>query len=123
MDFIGLEALRVFYPKVFDAIRNNKDIVAGHIDEFTREKGSGVFNTKVNEMFKSTISLLSCFQSSNMPTPRPCTATVQKLSGRSRSASALLVTSIFIFSSSSRRVRFLSPTSRKRWNAPVTRMS
>jgi predicted KAP-like P-loop ATPase len=53
VDFIGVEALRVFYPKVFDAIRRNKEIVAGHIDVFERDKGADTFRARVDEMFTS----------------------------------------------------------------------
>ena len=53
VDFIGIEALRVFYPKVFDAIRQNKEIFSGYIDDFTREEGSDAFKTKVDQIFKA----------------------------------------------------------------------
>lgn len=53
VDFIGIEALRVFYPKVFDVIRRNKETFAGHIDEITRDKGSEAFRSEVDQKFKS----------------------------------------------------------------------
>jgi predicted KAP-like P-loop ATPase len=53
VDFIGVEALRVFYPKVYDVIRQNKKIVAGYIDDVTREEGPDAFKASVDEMFKS----------------------------------------------------------------------
>jgi len=53
VDFIGIEALRIFYPTVFDVIRNNKDIFAGHIDDLTRDRGHEAFKTEVDQLFGS----------------------------------------------------------------------
>ena len=52
VDFIGVEALRVFYPKVFHAIRQNKALVAGHIDPIDSQAGSEQFKARVDATFR-----------------------------------------------------------------------
>lgn len=48
VDIIGIEALRLFYPKAYDAVRNNKQIFAGHIDTLTAQKGTQAFTASVD---------------------------------------------------------------------------
>ncbi len=61
VDFIGVEGLRVFHPKAFDLIRRNKGIFAGHIDQFTRDKGPEAFKAEVDRAFTSaSVNIEEC---------------------------------------------------------------
>jgi hypothetical protein len=50
VDFIGIEALRMFYPGTFDAIRANKDVFAGYVDPLTENAGAQKYTAQVNEL-------------------------------------------------------------------------
>ena len=39
VDFIGVEALRCFYPKTFDVVRHNKELFAGHVTDTSMSSG------------------------------------------------------------------------------------
>ena len=54
VDIIGVEALRTFYPKTYEAVRSNKDIFAGHIDPLTSELGSDAFTKDIDAVLKNT---------------------------------------------------------------------
>ena len=54
IDIIGTEALRVFYPKTYEAVRNSKEIFAGHIDTITRDRGAGAFTKDADAILKGT---------------------------------------------------------------------
>jgi hypothetical protein len=54
VDFIGIEAIRLFYPKTFYAIRDNKKLFAGHIDTFLEKAGSKKYETEVNSVLTAT---------------------------------------------------------------------
>jgi predicted KAP-like P-loop ATPase len=53
VDFIGIEALRVFHPKIFEVIRENKEMFAGHIDTFAKDEGHEAFRKKIERLFSS----------------------------------------------------------------------
>lgn len=57
VDIIGVEALRLFYPKTYDAVRNNKGMFAGHIDAIASEKGSPAFKKSVDAVLEGTEEL------------------------------------------------------------------
>lgn len=50
VDFIGIEAIRVFYPNTFQVIRTNKEIFAGHVDTFVESAGAEKYTAQVNEL-------------------------------------------------------------------------
>lgn len=54
VDIIGVEALRVFYPKTYEAVRNGREIFAGHIDTITRDRGAGAYTKDADAVLKST---------------------------------------------------------------------
>ena len=49
VDFIAIEAIRLFHPTAFSAIRENKDLFAGHVDTFLEHEGSEKFESAVNQ--------------------------------------------------------------------------
>lgn len=50
VDFIGIEAIRIFYPKTFNVIRANKEVFAGHVDTFTETAGEQKYTAKLNQL-------------------------------------------------------------------------
>jgi predicted KAP-like P-loop ATPase len=50
VDFIGIEAVRIFYPNTFNAIRANKEAFAGHIDRLTAIDGKGKYTAQLNKI-------------------------------------------------------------------------
>jgi predicted KAP-like P-loop ATPase len=50
VDFIGIEALRIFYPKTFNVVRANKEVFAGHVDAVTETAGEKQYTDKVNQL-------------------------------------------------------------------------
>ena len=54
VDFIGMEAIRVFYPKIFYAVRNNKNLFAGHIDTFIESAGSSKYSADLDKVLVAT---------------------------------------------------------------------
>lgn len=50
VDFIGIEAMRIFYPKTFNVIRANKEVFAGHIDTITETAGEKQYTAKVDQL-------------------------------------------------------------------------
>ena len=57
VDFIGIEALRIFSPKIFDVIRGNKSVFAGHVDPFMETAGSKKYLDEVNQLLDPTDEL------------------------------------------------------------------
>jgi predicted KAP-like P-loop ATPase len=57
IDFIALECLRIFYPSIFEAVRNNKKIFAGHIDAFEKDRGSGEYRKTVESVLTDETNL------------------------------------------------------------------
>lgn len=57
VDLIGLEALRVFYPAVYEAVRNNKRLFAGEVDNLTQQRGSAAFRDEVEKVLSGTGAL------------------------------------------------------------------
>jgi len=54
VDFIGLEALRIFHPLVYDTVRNNKKLFAGYIDVFTQNAGGEAFKKELDRTLRAT---------------------------------------------------------------------
>jgi len=54
VDFIGVEAIRTFYPATYDVVRSNKGVFAGHIDFNTSEAGPDAFTSRVDSLLKAT---------------------------------------------------------------------
>jgi predicted KAP-like P-loop ATPase len=50
VDFIGIEAIRIFYPGTFNVIRTNKEVFAGHVDTFIEEAGAKEYTAQVNKL-------------------------------------------------------------------------
>ncbi len=57
VDIIGMEALKTFYPRTFEAVRSNKELFAGHVDSMTQELGAPEYVKKVNEVLLPTNEL------------------------------------------------------------------
>ncbi len=57
VDIIGIEALKTFYPRTFDAVRSNKELFAGHIDPLTKELGSPEYRKKLDQVLSPTNEL------------------------------------------------------------------
>jgi hypothetical protein len=47
-DIIGIEALKTFYPKIFEAVKNNQELFAGHIDSVAQQLGSAEYRKKLD---------------------------------------------------------------------------
>jgi predicted KAP-like P-loop ATPase len=56
-DIIGIEALKTFYPRTFDAARSNKQLFAGPVDPLTKELGSPEYRKKLDEVLLPTNEL------------------------------------------------------------------
>ena len=54
VDFIGIEAIRIFYRKIFYAVRNNKDLFSGHIDTFAQNAGSAKYAADLDNVLAAT---------------------------------------------------------------------
>ena len=54
VDIIGVETLRLFYPKTYDAVRNSKEIFAGHIDTIASQRGAPAFTKSVDAVVAGT---------------------------------------------------------------------
>src|SRR5205807_93386 len=54
VDFIGIEALRIFYPSIFNVIRANKEVFAGHVDTFTETAGEKKYTAQVDQLLNPT---------------------------------------------------------------------
>jgi len=50
VDIIGIEALRTFYPLIFEVVRSNKDLFAGHIDPITEKLGAAEYRKKLDQV-------------------------------------------------------------------------
>jgi predicted KAP-like P-loop ATPase len=50
VDFIGIEAVRIFHPKIFNVIRANKEVFAGHVDTITENAGEKQYTTKLDQL-------------------------------------------------------------------------
>jgi len=50
VDIIGIEALKTFYPRTFDAVRNSKSLFAGHIDPIAQELGAPEYRKKLDQV-------------------------------------------------------------------------
>ena len=48
VDVIGIEALKTFYPRTFEAVRSNKELFAGHVDSMTKDLGAPEYRKKVD---------------------------------------------------------------------------
>ena len=57
VDFIAIEAIRLFHPTAFSAIRENKDIFAGHVDTFLEHTGSEKFESSVNQVLEQVATI------------------------------------------------------------------
>lgn len=57
VDIIGIEALKTFYPRTFEALRSNKALFSGHVDSMTKELGAPEYVKKVNEALVPTNEL------------------------------------------------------------------
>lgn len=56
VDIIGVEGLRLFYPKTFGAVRANKEIFAGHVDPSVARSAKS-YTEQVNHLLESTQEL------------------------------------------------------------------
>jgi predicted KAP-like P-loop ATPase len=54
VDFIGLEALRIFHPAVYEVVRRNKKLFAGYVDVFTERRGHEAFQAELNRTLEGT---------------------------------------------------------------------
>jgi hypothetical protein len=54
VDIMGIEALKTFYPKSFDAVRTNKELFAGHIDPITQDRGASEYKKQLDEILSQT---------------------------------------------------------------------
>ncbi len=54
VDIIGIETLKTFYPRTFDAVRNNKQLFAGHIDPLTKELGAPQYRERLDQVLSRT---------------------------------------------------------------------
>ncbi len=50
VDFIGIEAVRIFYPSIFNVIRANKEVLAGHVDTYMETAGEKEYTANVNQL-------------------------------------------------------------------------
>jgi predicted KAP-like P-loop ATPase len=50
VDFIGIEAVRIFYPSTFEVIRTNKEVFAGHVNRLLEHSGSEKYAAQVNQL-------------------------------------------------------------------------
>jgi hypothetical protein len=57
VDIIGIEALKTFYPRTYDVVRNNKELFAGHVDPLTKELGAPDYRKKLDEVLIPTKEL------------------------------------------------------------------
>ena len=54
VDFIIIEAIRIFHPTAFLVIREKKEIFAGHVDTFLENDGPEKFEATVNQILDKT---------------------------------------------------------------------
>ncbi|HLJ91397.1 MAG TPA: P-loop NTPase fold protein [Candidatus Angelobacter sp.] len=63
VDFIAIEALRIFYPQTFNVIRNNKAHFAGHVDALLELSGAKEYETRLNNLLTSNGAISDELQS------------------------------------------------------------
>lgn len=54
VDFIGIEALRTFYPGTYEIVRRNKNLFAGHIDHAAERRGHEASKAELDRILKGT---------------------------------------------------------------------
>ena len=54
VDFIGIEALRTFYPRTYDVVRSNKESFAGHVDPFMESAGAKAYTDQIVPLMETT---------------------------------------------------------------------
>jgi predicted KAP-like P-loop ATPase len=53
VDFIGIEAIRIFFPSTFNVIRNNKELFAGHVDMALESDGPQKYEARLTATLNS----------------------------------------------------------------------
>jgi len=53
VDFIGIEAIRIFFPSAFNVIRSNKEVFAGHVDMALETDGPQKYAARLNALLNS----------------------------------------------------------------------
>jgi predicted KAP-like P-loop ATPase len=59
VDIIGIEALKSFYPRTFDVVRDNKELFAGHIDLLTQKIGTQEYKKQLDQILSPTNEVTS----------------------------------------------------------------
>lgn len=54
VDIIGIESLKTFYPRAFDAIRKNKELFAGHNDRLSGDNNSSKYKAELDKVLVPT---------------------------------------------------------------------
>jgi predicted KAP-like P-loop ATPase len=54
VDVIGVEALKTFYPHIFEVVKNNQDLFAGHNDTSTQKLGAPEYRKKLDGLLTAT---------------------------------------------------------------------